>query len=474
MTPRVSSDCLSSLSIKKSTEEKKEAHMPRDRIDEVTAAMRKKPRYFYGWNVVAASFLAHLSYAEHVSSLLGFFFKPLQGEFGWSRSALAAVQTIARVTEALIAPVVGPLIDRYGPRVLMPIGAIIVGLAMLAVTQMTAIWQFYLLRGVVVAIGFTIMGALVTDVAINNWFIQKRGRALAVSRIGGNLSNIIFTPITVFVIAASGWRTMFVIFAIVTWLVVIIPSAILMRRRPEDMGLHPDRIEPGTAEAESNQKGQEYLISEVASALEPIWSRREVLKTGSFWLLATSLGINSLAVQGINVSLAPYVQDLGYGDTMLMTVMTFRVIMAAAALPFIGFLAERAHRVSVRVMPFVFQGAGAFFLLFAEEPASLWLGVALYGLGLSGIIVIQEVLWANYFGRLSLGLVRSLGYLVAFGFGAFGPIAMNAVFDILGSYRPAFMAAAGLFIVSAFIMGVVRPPKARRYATADEMIPSRK
>lgn len=445
--------------------------MPPDEINEVKTTTGKKPRYFYGWNIVAASFLAQLSYAEHFSSMLGFFFKPLQHEFGWSRSALAAVQTIARVTEALIAPVVGPLIDRYGARMLMPIGAIIVGLAMLGVTQINAIWQFYLLRGIVSAIGFTLMGALVTNVAISNWFIQKRGRALAIARIGSNLSNIIFVPVTVFVIATSGWQTMFVVFAVVTWLAVLLPSVILMRRRPEDMGLYPDGIVPGPTEARSHQDGQEHPISEVTSASEPIWSRREVLKTGSFWLLAASFGINSMAFQGINISLAPYIQDLDYSEAMLATVMTFRAIMAAVALLFMGFLAERAHRVIVRVVPFVIQGVAVFLFLLAEQPVFLWLAVALYGLGLSGVVVIQEVLWANFFGRLSLGVVRSLAFLVSFGFGASGPIAMNAVFDFLGSYKPAFITIIGLFAVSAFIMGVAQPPMAHRYATATEMTP---
>ena len=231
--------------------------MPRDGINEVTATTGRKPRYFYGWNIVAASFLAYLTVAEHNSSMLGFFFKPLQKEFGWSRTAISAVQTITRVGEAIVSAVIGPLIDRYGSRVLMPIGAIIVGFAMLGVTQINAIWQFYLLRGIVVAIGFALMGNVVISVAVNNWFIRKRGRALAICRLGGHLSNIIFVPVTVFVIAASGWRTMFVVFAVVTWLVVLIPSVILMRCRPEDMGLYPDGIEPSTAEARSNQEKQE-------------------------------------------------------------------------------------------------------------------------------------------------------------------------------------------------------------------------
>ncbi len=429
-----------------------------------------KKKFFYGWNVVAASFLANLAYAEHHSSMLGFFFKPLQNEFAWRRTAIAGVQTIARVTEALVAPAVGPLIDRHGPRVLMPIGAIIVGFTMLGVTQIDAIWQFYLLRGIVVSIGFTLMGSMVTDVAINKWFIQKRGRAIAIAHVGSSISSIIFVPVTVFVIATSGWRTMFIIYAIVTWLVVLIPSVILMRRQPEDMGLHPDGIYPHAAEAKS-YKADDH-ISEVTAVSEPIWSRREVLMTGSFWLLTASFGISSIAFQGINISLAPYIQDLNYGDSTLVAVMTFRAIIMAAALLLMGFVAEYSYSVPVRVIPFVFQGTGAFLFLLAEQPAFLWLAVAVYGLGFSGVAVTQEVIWANYYGRLSLGLVRSLAYSIAFGVGAVGPIAMNAVFDVLGSYRPAFMVIVGLFAVAAFLVAIAQPPKAYRYATADEMTPS--
>lgn len=126
----------------------------------MTTRAGSKPRYFYGWNIVAATFLANLAYVEYVSSLLGFFVKPLQHEFGWSRSALAAVQTIARLVEAPVAPIVSPLVDRYGPRVLMPLGAIIVGLAMLGVTQISAIWQCLTVRlGVTMIMAYDRMGS---------------------------------------------------------------------------------------------------------------------------------------------------------------------------------------------------------------------------------------------------------------------------------------------------------------------------
>ncbi len=430
--------------------------------------MAKKPRYYYGWNIVAASFLANMAYSEHFASTLGLFFKPLQKQFGWSRSALAAVQTIARLTEAAVAPFIGPYIDRHGPRVLMPIGAIITGLTMLGITQINAIWQFYLLRGVVSAIGFTLMGHLVTTVAINNWFVQKRGRALAISRIGIYIGNIICIPLTVYVIGASGWQTMYFIFAVISWLFVLLPAVILMRRRPEDMGLHPDGIEVSTAEAPESSKETDSHV-ESTSVPEPVWTRREVLMTRSFWLLSICYGVNSLAYQGINISLAPYIQDLGYPDAVLASVMTFRSVIAAVSLLPAGFVAERAYLLSVRVIPFLVLAAGAFLFLLAENPVILWLAASVYALTFSNILIIQDVIWANYYGRLSLGTVRSLALLSTFGFGAMGPIAMNIMYDVYDSYEPAFRVFIVLFLISAVLMTMARKPKPVRYATPEEI-----
>ena len=431
---------------------------------------RKKPRYFYGWNIVGASFLAHLSYAEHHSSVLGFFMRPFNDEFGWSRTQVALVQTIARFVEAGVTFFIGPLIDKYGPRALMPIGAVIVGLAMMATTQIETIWQFWLLRGVVVAVGFTFMGHMVTNVAVNKWFVRKRGRAIAFAGMGSNIGNVIMTPATVWILAVYDWRTSFVVFAIVTWLVVLIPSAILMRRQPEDLGLYPDGIDPVEEASETKPgDGQKPATSDASSSLEPVWTRRWVMATAPFWLLIASISVANLAFQGINISLAPFMQDLNYGDALIATVVTFRAVIMAMALPVWGFVGERAHLPWVRIAPFIFQGFGSFLFLLADNPVFLWLAVIVYGGGFGGVMVVQEVLWANYFGRFSLGLVRSTGFPIVFAFSAAGPIFMNGIFDVVGSYKPAYLMFIGFYTVAALLLWIVRPPKVKRYATPEEL-----
>ena len=414
--------------------------------------------------------MAHLSYAEHHSSVLGFFMRPFKQEFGWSRTQVSLVQTIARFVEAGITVFVGPLIDRHGPRLMMPIGAIVVGLAMVATTYVKAIWQFWMIRGVIVAVGFTLMGFMVTNVTVNKWFVRKRGRAIAIAGMGGNLGNVIMVPATVWILAIYGWRASFVTFAVVTWLVVMIPSYLLMRRQPEDMGLHPDGIEPDADSAVSSQgEGQESETPVRASQQEPVWNRREVMATAAFWLLIASISVANLAFQGINISLAPYMQDLRYGDALVATVVTFRSVVMTLVLPAWGFIGERAHLPWVRVSPFLLQGLASFLFLLAKDPIFLWLAVITYGVGFGGVMVVQEVLWANYFGRLSLGLVRSTGFPIAFAFSAAGPIFMNGIFDVLGSYRPAYLLFIGFYSVAAVLLWGIRAPTPRRFSTVEEM-----
>ena len=415
--------------------------------------------------------MAHLAYAEQFSSTLGLFFRPFTAEFGWNRTQIATVQTISRVVEAGTAPLAGPLVDRFGARTLLPVGALVAGTALVGVTFVESLWQFYVVRGFVAAIGFTLMGNLVTSVAINNWFIRMRGRALAISSTGASISNVVMIPVAVYVIAEHGWREMFWIFAILTWIVVLAPSTILIRRRPEDMGLRPDGVEPNAPQDPAPTTllpGQRQAAPQEQAMPEPVWTRKEALRAPAFWLIAGCFAISSLAFQGINISLAPYVQDLGYEEALVAAALTTRAIVMAVTLPVVGLVAERSNMGPVRALPFILQTIGCVLFLFADEVWFLFPALIVYGMGITSLGVTQEVLWANSFGRLSLGSIRSMGFVITFGFGATGPIVMNLIYDQLGSYRPAFLIFIAFFAVSAVLILFLRPPNPPRYARAEQ------
>ncbi|MDO8750358.1 MAG: MFS transporter [Dehalococcoidia bacterium] len=428
---------------------------------------RLRPRYFYGWNIVGASFLAHIAYAEGNSSILGLYFNPLHREFGWSRTVVAGVQTVNRLLEGLISPLVGPTLDRHGPRALMIAGGVVASLAFIMLSQVNALWQLYILRGAIIALAFALMGGFVSNVCVSNWFVRRRGRAIGLANMGSQAGNLILVPLVVWIISTWGWRSSFLLFASLPMFLVVVPAALIMRRRPEDMGLLPDgdsNAEPQkpvqNTGAVSTQRAADTLLQ------EPVWTRLEAMRTAPFWLIVASFSLSSLAVQGINFSLAPYAQDLGFGASIVATILIVKAAGQFTTLPVWGLIMDKADSPIVRILPLGLQAvACVFFLIALSQPGFVWLAVVAYGTSMSGIGVTQEVLWANYFGRRSLGTVRSTANPFLVALGSIGPLLMNKLFDISGSYRIAFLLFIGIFLFSSFLLWACRPPSLPRQRT---------
>ena len=407
--------------------------------------------------------LSRFSFVSGNASFLSLYFISLNAEFGWTRTAVAGVLTMSRVVEGITAPIIGPAIDRYGARFLMVAGGVVVGLGFLILMRLNSLWEFYLVRGVFMGAGFALTGFVVTNTAISNWFIRRRGRAIAIVSTGVNLASLMLAPLTVWIIATRGWRDSWLLFAVVTWLVVVVPSGLFMRRRPEDMGLLPDGDDPEREVAPKGSTEATPRKAPVNRGPEPVWTRGEVLRNGSFWLLITGISTAMLAFQGINISIAPYTQDLGFGNSVVATMFIVRALFTLLVTPAWGVAADKLHVPYVRVLPFFMQMVACIFFLLADQQAYLWLGVAVYGAGSAGMMIVQEVLWANYFGRLTLGTVRSTSFPIQVLFSAGGPILINLIFDTMGSYKPAYRLFIGLFVIGAVFVWMARPPVARKY-----------
>ena len=191
-----------------------------------------------------------------------------------------------------------------------------------------------------------------------------------------------------------------------------------------------------------------------------------MIRTPAFWLLIIGISTSMLAFQGVNISIAPYAEDQGLGAANIAALLMVRSLATLSVAPGWGILSERVDKPLVRISPFFIQMLASAFLAMADRTVMLWLGVVFYGAGFSGMMIVQEVIWANYYGRLTLGTVRStslpLQVLIAGG----GPVLINVVFDIVGSYRPAYTAFIGLYLLAALLVWFARPPKATRFAQA--------
>ena len=432
-----------------------------------------RQRYFYGWVIVGVAFLAALSHPAQISSVLGVFVKPMERDLGFTRAAISGVQTLARVIEGGLAPFIGPLIDRGWGKQLMVGGALLAGGGFLLHLTEQEVWQLYLIKGVVVGVGLAGFGALVVNVAVNNWFVAKRGRAIGIASMGASLGSLTMIPLLTWFIATASWRWGWAALGLMIWVTILLPAFLFMVRRPEDVGLLPDGRSPEEegAGAPPAIEGEEQTSSpegRVPKELaEESWTRGEALRTRTFWLLTFTLGIAQLAMQAINLHLIPYMEDLGYAASMGALAISARSALQLVGSPLWGIVVERVDPRYLASVKFLMYGLGIYVLMHATSLAAIFTGVLIYGLAMAGSNVITEVMWANYYGRHSLGSVRGMGMPFMIGFSALGPLLAGLVYDVTGSYDGAFLFIIGGAVASSVLILFCTRPK-RRVATPHE------
>ena len=418
----------------------------------------QKPQFFYGWDIVAVGFLANVASTFTLASTLSVFLKPLTEDLGVSRGVFSLLRSGESLIGAGLAPLVGSLVDRHGGRLLMTFGAVVVGAGFILLSQVDEFWQFALVRWSLVSVGDAFIGSMVINVTIARWFIRRRGRALALSSMGIGFGKVGMPIFAAALLAWLGWRFTWAAFGLVTLALVVGPASVYMRRRPEDMDLHPDgRPNPFGESPSSGKKPSQ--ISRLALSEEVVWSRKEAMRTRTFWLMVFIIGIASIGVTGLNLHVFSHVTDIGHPPVVAATVMSVIAFMQLLSPLFWGFLAERIEVRKAAALQFSIQAAGLFIAISTSRIGPLYLGFFLYGIGLGGNMVLPDIIWAGYFGRLSLGTVRGLGILLTHSFSAIGPPFFGFLFDLTGSYLFSFSLFILALVSSAFLSLLLRPPQ---------------
>ena len=417
-------------------------------------ATRQKPKFFYGWYVVTVGFLSYLVCAFHLSSTLSVFLKPLTEDLGVSRGVFSLLRSGEIIIGAAMAPFVGPWVDRYGGRWLMALGALAAGLGFLLMSHVTQFWQFLLLRWTLVAVGGVFMCQMVVTVTISRWFVRQRGRAIAIATLGQGLAKVLIPVVTATLFAWFGWRSTWGLFGMVTLILVVIPALLFMCRSPEDMGLLPDGIAESMEPAEPAKR-----VHRQAAVDETVWSRREVLHDRTFWLVAFTYGMANVGIAGLNLHVFAYVTDLGFETMVAATVLSIIAMTQLGSTLIWGFLSERLDVRKTTTLMFLIQAMGLTVAIATQKMAPIYAGFFLYGIGLGGSQVLQELIWASYYGRTSLGTVRGMGIFVTFIFGAAGAPFFGFLHDVSGSYMTSFVVFVIAVLLSAFLILFVRPPR---------------
>lgn len=419
----------------------------------------KRRAIYYGWVIVVVGFLAHVASAFSISSTLSVFLKPLSADLGISRGTFSLIRSGEILIGAAAAPVVGTLMDRYGGRWLMAAGGLISGAGFICLGQARDFIQFMLVRWLLISPGDSLMGSLVVNVSIARWFVRMRGRALAIAGMGHGLTKVCMPVIAAALMLYIGWRGSWVVFGVFALLLVVPPAVLLMRRSPEEMGLLPDGGPMEAREAAAAPSKRRYAKRTGADNVE--WSRREALGTPVFWLIAGTFGVAQIGVTGLNLHGFSYVTDQGHPVLVAATVMSVIAVMQFSTPIVWGMLADRMDNGFLNTAKCALQGAGLLLALSLPGMAPLYAGFFIYGIGMGGTAILAETIWADFFGRASLGKIRGMGSLVTSVFSASGPPFFGLLFDYTESYYLSFSIFIGMLFISAVLSLYLRPPTKR-------------
>ena len=244
-----------------------------DIIDKVRD--RTQPaKFFYGWYIVGIGILVNIAGTFAFSSTLSIFLKPITEELGVSRGAFSLIRTFEIGVAAMIVPLLGPWIDRHGGRGVLVLGVMMEGAGFMLSSLVQSFWQFVLVRCSLVIAGEALLGSLVINVTIAQWFVRKRGRAMGIANLGTGIAKFSIPLVAASLFVLIGWRNTWAVFGIVAPLLVVVPALIFVRRRPEDLGLRPDGDSPSQTDRQTISDGQLHRNSQRRSSMaEHSWTR---------------------------------------------------------------------------------------------------------------------------------------------------------------------------------------------------------
>lgn len=410
----------------------------------------KKP-LFLGWRIARAGLLIQMLISGLVFNAFTLFAAQLQGEFGWSNSVFGGAFALNRAESGLLGPLQGWMTDKFGPRQVIRLGAVIMAGGFLAFSMIGTVVGFYL-SYLFIALGSSLAGFLTITVAIVHWFEKKRSKALAFTSMGFAIGGVLAFGLGV-LMDEIGWRRTAQLAAVVS-LIMILSLSRLFERKPSDVGLHPDGIDPAEVEEmpEPNRRA-----NPAPSAVH--FTAGEAMRTKAFWFLSLGHASALLVVGASMAHLAIFLKD----ETSLGSLHISFVIGALPGMMGVGqlvggYFGDIYDKRVLVTMAMLGHGAGLLVLAVANSAPVIWLFVLLHGLAWGVRGPLQQALRADYFGATDFGKIMGFSSLIIMMGMMIGPITAGLIADATGSFRLAFAVLGVAAGTGGFWFWFARPP----------------
>lgn len=421
----------------------------------ITKQTLRFPNVFYGWHIVGTCMVIHLWMCIVWIYGMQVFFNPIISTFGWSRTVVSGAFSLQRLEGSIEAPVLGFLLDRFGPRRIFVIGALIGGLGLISLSFVQHIWMFYV-SVMLTAVGTSACVGQSRSWVIVQWFRRLRGRALGIGACGAVFSGPLLV-VTLVLVEHLGWRAAFLVTGVSTWIIVI-PLSMVLRTRPEQYGLLPDGDLPEGAAQGLAQPGTALQADKPGSSGETSLSVRQALGTKPFWTLTLIFGAHSMGTSALGVHQIPYFESLGFTSGQAVSVLGFYTVFSALGRLGGGWAMDFFDKRMVIAGLLVLQALS--FLLLANIN-SYWqiIPFALfYGVAFGGFNPGRGAIISAFFGPRNFGAIQGLTHTVTVLGGMAGPILMGLAFDITESYTLAVYVIMLITAAAIPLAFTTRPP----------------
>jgi MFS family permease len=388
------------------------------------------------------------------------FIAPMSADLGWSRSVLVGALTIGTIVGALLAPVVGRLIDAYGARLALALCGIGVAVTLTVVAGVRTELTFLVAYGAARAIDMGALNLAVTT-AVANWFVRMRGRALGIATAGNAIGVMLLVPLIQWIIDGPGWRLAWLVVGAGSGIALTVLSVLLIRRRPEDLGLRPDGDPPSVAGASSGSLGGDPNAAGVARAkrAEIDWTARRAVKSSAFWLLSLATCASQFAGTGLTTHQTALLAENGLDPmTVAGAIGLYGFIWTASTMTW-GFLVEWVPARLVLGLVSTCVAGCCVLALYARDPWTLLAYVAAYGIIGGARDALDATVWADYFGRRAVGAIRGLSRPFVVGSGALGGFVGAVGYDLAGDYSTVVLLFAAVSLTGAIAATTAAPPR---------------
>ena len=418
----------------------------------------KKPKIFYGWWILVASFVIVFIYSGVGYYAFQFMWEAIKDEYQWSQATLTASFTLVYATIAFSAPFTGRIIDRYGPKKTIAGGAFAVGAGLCLLSQTTTVWYFYLWH-VLIGIGMAASGFMPTSIAISNWFSKRRGFVLGLTMTGIGAGGFAMPPLLERLLLPSlGWPNTYFVLAGAIWIGVIPLALLVMKDKPQDMGLFLD----GAA------SHAEIVLPKSSATGHESWMRFAAMKTAAFWIIAIAFGMQSFGNTGVAQNQTRHLKTIFFEGSAVWNQLDRYVMIVAVGSTtgklFFGWLADRIgpRLTSISCIGCSLVAVSTMLSITDTSPSSMiWIYSIFIGLSMGGWASNTPMLISNYFGLKYYGSIYGAANMIIMMGTAFGPLIAGAIYDVTGTYRNVFIYALCLASIAIISLTLMRVPKTK-------------